>query len=292
MNKFDTRIRAEVIGLPSEGTSMRAISRATGVARQTFSDLLENVGKAASDHRARTLVNLPCKEIECDEIWSFCYSKQKNVPEYKKGELGYGDVWTWRAIDADTKLVPTWPVGERTIPDGYAFLADLKSRLRNAKIQLTTDGLATYLTAVDGLWVENIDFVMPHKIYGAGKGGKGPERSCSPAECTGIDIRVISSNLDMRQVSTSYVERQNLTMRMGMRWFTRLANGFSKKIQFYAHAMSLNFMYYNFARPHLSLRVHNTAGTYTKRTPAMAAGVANRIWSTLEIAELIEKSST
>ena len=288
MNKLTTTKRAEVIGLLCEGMSMRAICRTTGVARQTISDLLENVGQAASDYQARVFVNLPCKVIECDEIWSFCFSKQKNVPESKKGELGYGDVWTWTAIDADTKLVPTWLVGERTIPDGYVFLSDLKMRLRDAKIQLTTDGLATYLTVVDGLWGENIDFAMLHKIYGAGKEGRGPERTYSPAECTGIDIRVISGDPDMSRVSTSYVERQNLTMRMGMRRFTRLTNGFSKKIEFHAHAVSLNFMYYNFARPHISLRVKNPEGTFNKRTPAMAAGIADHIWSTREIAELLD----
>jgi IS1 family transposase len=271
---------------------MRAITRTTGVARQTISDLLENAGRAASDYQARALVNLPCKVLECDEIWSFCYSKQKNGPEDKKGVLGYGDVWTWIAIDADTKLVPTWLVGERTISDGYVFLADLKARLRNARIQLTRDGLATYLTVVDGLWDENIEFAKLHKIYGASKEGKGPERTYSPAECTAIDIRLISGEPDMRRVSTSYVERQNLTMRMGMPRFTRLTNGFSKKIEFHAYAVSLNFMYYNFARPHMSLRAKKADSLFTKRTPAMDAGVADHIWSTLEIAELLEESST
>jgi len=287
MNKLTTAKRAEVIGLLCEGMSMRAICRATGVARQTISDLLENVGQAASDYQARVFVNLPCKVIECDEIWSFCYSKQKNVPDDKQGELGYGDVWTWTAIDADTKLVPTWLVGERTMPDATVFLMDLKSRLRDSRIQLTTDGLGHYLRVVDGLWADNIDFAMLHKIYSSGKEGKGPERTYSPAECTGIDIRVISGDPDMRRVSTSYVERQNLTMRMGMRRFTRLTNGFSKKIEFHAHAVSLNFMYYNFARAHQSLRVKNANGTFTKRSPAMAAGISDHIWSTSEIAELL-----
>jgi IS1 family transposase len=288
MNKLTTAKRAEVIGLLCEGMSMRAINRTTGVARQTISDLLENLGIAASDYQAKTFINLPCKVIECDEIWSFCYSKQKNVPPDKEGELGYGDVWTWTAIDADTRLVPSWLVGERTMPDAFAFLMDLKSRLRDSRIQLTTDGLAHYMRVVDGLWADNIDFAMLHKIYGAGKEGNGPERTYSPAECTGIDIRVIAGDPDMSRVSTSYVERQNLTMRMGMRRFTRLTNGFSKKIEFHAHAVSLHFLYYNFARPHLSLKVKNANGTYTKRTPAMAAGISDHIWSTREIAELLD----
>ncbi len=287
MNKLTTAKRAEVIGLLCEGMSMRSINRVTGAARQTISDLLENLGQVASDYQARAFINLSCKVIECDEIWSFCYSKQKNVPEDEQGELGYGDVWTWTAIDADTKLVPTWLVGERTMANAAVFLMDLKSRLRDSRIQLTTDGLSHYLRVVDGLWADNIDFAMLHKIYG-GRGGIGPERTYGPAECTGIDIRVIAGGPDMSRVSTSYVERQNLTMRMGMRRFTRLTNGFSKKIEFHAHAVSLNFLYYNFARPHQSLRVKNADGTFTERAPAMAAGIADHIWSTWEIAELLD----
>ena len=288
MNKLTTAKRAEVIGLLCEGMSMRAINRTTGVARQTISDLLVNIGQAASDYQAKALVNLPCKVIECDEIWSFCYSKEKNVPEDKQGEFGFGDVWTWTAIDADTKLVPSWLVGERTISDAYVFLSDLKSRLHDTRIQLTTDGLKNYLTVVDGLWADNIDFAMLHKIYGSPVGGNSPERTYSPAMCTGIDVRVIAGNPDMSRVSTSYVERQNLTMRMGMRRFTRLTNGFSKKIEFHAHAVSLNFMYYNFARPHQSLRIKNADGSFTKRSPAMAAGITDHIWTTWEIAELLD----
>lgn len=290
MNKLTTAKRAEIIGLLCEGMSMRAICRTTGVARQTISDLLGMSGQAASDYQARAFVNLPCKVIECDEIWSFCYSKQKNVPDEFKGTPGHGDVWTWTAIDPDTKLVPSWLVGERTLQDAWAFLTDLKMRLRNSRIQLTTDGHEHYLRVVDGLWADNIDYAMLHKIYG-GRGIKDsdtPERKYSPAECTGIDIRIISGDPDQGRISTSYVERQNLTMRMGMRRFTRLTNGFSKKIEFHAHAVSLNFLYYNFARAHQSLRVKNADGTFTKRSPAMAAGVADHIWSTWEIAELLD----
>ncbi len=266
---------------------MRAISRTTGVARQTISGLLENIGKATSDFQNRTLVNLPCKVIECDEIWSFCYSKAKNVPEDKADEFGYGDVWTWTAIDADTKLVPSWLVGERTHEDAYVFLSDLKARLANAHIQLTTDGLAHYMRIVDGLWADDIDFAMLHKNYGT-LNDKTSERTYSPAECTSIDIRIIAGHPDPDRISTSYVERQNLTMRMGMRRFTRLTNGFSKKIEFHAHAVSLNCMYYNFARPHQSLQVKNANGRYSKRTPAMAAGIADPVWSVQEIAELLD----
>jgi IS1 family transposase len=287
MNRLSTQRRAEVIGLLCEGMSMRAINRTTGVARQTISDLLEDAGNAASEFQAKTFVNLPCKVIECDEIWSFCYSKQKNVPEELQDELGYGDVWTWTAIDADTKLVPSWLVGERTMRDAYTFLSDLKSRLKNTRIQLTTDGLGHYLRVVDGLWADKIDFAMLHKVYGDGP-ETNPERKYSPSEYVGVDVRIISGTPDEGRISTSYVERNNLTMRMGMRRFTRLTNGFSKKIEFHAHAVSLNFMYYNFAKPHGSLRIKNEDGTYTKRTPAMAAGVADHIWSTQEIAALLD----
>jgi IS1 family transposase len=270
---------------------MRSISRVTGVARQTISDLLENVGKAASDYQAKAFINLPCKVIECDEIWSFCYSKEKNVPEQFQGTPGYGDVWTWTAIDADTKLVPTWLVGERTLEDAFTFLGDLKMRLRDARIQLTTDGLSHYLRVVDGLWADNINFAILHKNYGGrGISDVGPERTYSPAVCTGIEVKVIAGQPDQGRISTSYVERQNLTMRMGMRRFTRLTNGFSKKIEFHAHAVSLNFLYYNFARAHQSVRVKNADGSFTKRSPAMAAGVADHIWSTWEIAELLESN--
>jgi IS1 family transposase len=288
MNKLTTARRAEVIGLLCEGMSMRAICRTTGVARQTISDLLENVGRAASDYQANAFVELPCKVIECDEIWSFCYSKEKNVPADKTDEYGFGDVWTWTAIDADTKLVPSWLVGGRTISDAWVFLSDLKSRLHDSRIQLTTDGLRNYLTVVDGLWADDIDFAMLHKVYGKPVGAHSPERKYSPDICTGIDVRVIAGNPNPKRISTSYVERQNLTMRMGMRRFTRLTNGFSKKIEFHAHAVSLNFMYYNFARAHQTLRVKNVDGTFTKRSPAMAAGIADHIWTTWEIAQLLD----
>jgi IS1 family transposase len=287
MNKLTTAKRAEVIGLLCEGMSMRAIYRTTGVARQTINDLLQAVGEAASEYQAKTMVDLPCRVIECDEIWSFCHSKEKNVPADKAGEFGFDDIWTWTSIDADTKLVPSWLVGERTISDAWVFLSDLKSRLHDSRIQLTTDGLRNYLTVVDRLWTDNIDFAMLHKIYGRPVGQSNPERKYSPDICMGIDVRVIAGSPDMSRVSTSYVERNNLTMRMGRRRFTRLTNGFSKKIEFHAHAVSLNFLYYNFARGHQSLRVKNADGTFTKRSPAMAAGLADHIWTTWEIAELL-----
>ena len=266
---------------------MRAVSRTTGVARQTISDLLENVGFACSEYQDYALRNLNTEVIEADEIWSFVGSKQKNIPEGKEESIDYGDVWTWTAIDAQTKLVPSWLVGERTIADCYTFLADLKGRLRNPRIQLTTDGLAAYATVADALWRDGVDFAQLIKQYGGGAMDT-PERKYSPAECTGIEVRIMAGNPDPDHISTSYVERQNLTMRMGMRRFTRLTNAFSKKVEFHAPAVSLYFMYYNFAKFHASLRVENADGTFTQRTPAMAAGVATYRWSVEQIAALLD----
>ncbi|HUZ20126.1 MAG TPA: DDE-type integrase/transposase/recombinase [Acidimicrobiales bacterium] len=287
MNRLSTEKRGQVVSLLCEGMSIRSIVRVTGVAKNTVTKLLVDLGAACSEYQDAAFTNLPCKVVECDEIWAYCYSKQKNVPEEYRGTFGYGDVWTWTAIDADTKLVPSWLVGERTMADAYTFLSDLKSRLRNARIQLTTDGLGHYLRVVDGLWADNIDFAMLHKIYG-GSGSDTPERTYSPAVCTGIDIKVIAGNPDPDRISTSYVERQNLSMRMGMRRFTRLTNAFSKKVENLAHAVSLNFMYYNFCRVHSSLTMINADGTRTKRTPAMAAGIATYPWSVTQIAQLID----
>ena len=276
MNRLSTERRGQVIACLVEGTSMRAVSRITGAARNTIDKLLCDLGDACAEYQDGVLRNLPCSVLEADEIWEFCYAKQKNVPEQFQGTFGYGDVWTWVAIDADTRLIPSWLVGERTMADCYTFLADLRSRLRNARIQLTTDGLGHYLRVVDGLWADNIDFAMLHKVYG---GSQDDEQRYSPAECTGTEIRVIAGDPDPDRISTSYVERQNLTMRMGMRRFTRLSNGFSKKIENHAASVSLHMMYYNFGRPHLSLG--------KRITPTMAAGVADHPWSVWEIAGLL-----
>jgi len=285
MNQLSTQRRSQVISCLVEGMSIRSTVRITGVAKNTIVKLLAEVGQACADYQNEVLQNLDSTRIECDEIWSFCYSKQKNIPEEFAGTPGYGDVWTWTAIDADSKLVPSWLVGERTNKDAYYFLKDLHSRLKN-RVQLTTDGLNSYLAVIEPLFgAEGVDFAMLHKIYGNLPGSKNsPERTYSPAECTGIDVRVITGNPDPSLISTSYVERQNLTMRMGMRRFTRLTNGFSKKIENHAHAVSLHFMHYNFARPHMTL----TKKFGRPTTPAMAAGKADHVWSVWEIAELLE----
>ena len=287
MNRLSTARRAQVIGCLVEGMSMRATTRVTGVAKQTVTDLLIDMGQACSEYQDYALRNLDCKIIEADEIWSFCYAKQKNVPTKYENEPGYGDVWTWTAIDAQTKLMPSWLVGERTTADCYTFLSDLKGRLKNNRIQLTTDGLGAYATVADALWRNNADFAQLIKQYGGGQQDT-PERKYSPAECTGIEIRVQSGDPDPAHISTSYVERANLTMRMGMRRYTRLTNAFSKKIENHAHTVSLHFMYYNFGRFHQSLRVRRPNGSYTQRTPAMAAGVSTYQWSLGQLAGLLD----
>lgn len=282
MNRLSIDRRGQVIGCLTEGLSIRATVRVTGAAKNTVVKLLVDLGQAAAEYQDGVLTNLDTQRVECDEIWSFCYAKQKNVPEEHRDTFGYGDVWTWVAIDADTKLVPTWLVGERTTQDAYVFISDLKSRLSN-RVQLTTDGLRSYLTVVEPVFgAEGIDYAMLHKLYG-GPEGQENERRYSPAVCTGTEKRVITGTPDMAKVSTSYVERQNLTMRMGMRRFTRLSNGFSKKVENLAHAVSLHFLHYNFARPHRSLNEGRR-----KVTPAMAAGVAKAPWSNLQIAALLD----
>ena len=280
MNRLSTEKRAAIIGALVEGNSIRATVRMTGAAKNTITKLLGDLGSACAEYQDLTLRDLPCKTIQADEIWSYCYAKQKNVPDEHKGTFGYGDVWTWTAICADTKLVPSWLVGERTYQDALTFMTDLESRLASS-IQLTTDGHHVYIRAVERAFREHwIDYAMLQKIYGEPE--EAAERRYSPAVCTGTRVEQIQGNPDPAKISTSYVERQNLTMRMGMRRFTRLTNAFSKKVENLAHAVSLHYMHYNFARPHKSL-----ANPYP-RTPAMAAGVADHVWTLEEIAGLLD----
>lgn len=277
MNRLALERRAQILGMLTEGNSLRATSRMAGVSINTVSKLLVDVGEACETYQDQVMRDLPCKTVQVDEIWAYCYSKQKNVPEEHQGTFGYGDVWTFTAIDAETKLVPTWMVGERTIHDAIAFLADLKDRLAG-RVQLTTDGLNVYLTAVSLSFGHEIDYAQLAKIYGTDP--NAPRGRYSPAICTATRTRVFKGAPDPTKINTSYVERQNLTMRMGMRRFTRLTNAFSKKAENMAHAVSLHFMHYNFARPHRSL------GRPYPRTPAMAAGIADHIWSMTDIARL------
>ena len=283
MNRLSTEKRAQIIGCLCEGMSIRATVRTTGAAKNTIVKLLEELGTECAAYMDVTFRNLDIKRVEADEIWAFCYAKQKNVPEEYRGTPGYGDVWTWVAIDADTKLVQSWLVGERTTEDCYTFLRDLRSRLLpGQRIQLTTDGLGSYQPVVWGLWGNKIDYAIIVKEY---KNAPAEEaRKYSPATCSSIHKHKISGDPDASLVSTSYVERQNLSMRMGMRRFTRLTNAFSKKVENHAHAACLFYMHYNFARPHQTLTKRYGRPT----TPAMAAGVADYPWSLTQIAELVE----
>jgi IS1 family transposase len=274
MNSLPISKRAQILALLVEGNSLRACSRIADVSINTVTKLLVDVGTACADYQDKTLRNLPCKRVQCDEIWSFVGSKQKNVAPENQGVFGHGDVWTWTAICADTKLIASWMVGSRDGDAARAFIADLAPRLAN-RIQLTTDGHRAYLDAVEESFAWEIDYAMLVKTYG--EGTASPERKYSPSEYVGAKKIKITGNPSKAHVSTSYVERQNLTMRMSMRRFTRLTNAFSKKIENHMHAIALHFMYYNFGRVHKSLRV----------TPAMEAGIATHVWTLEEIAGLV-----
>ncbi len=276
MNKLSIERKALVIKTLCEGNSIRSTARITDTAINTVVKLLREVGKACYMYQYKNMKNIKSNRIQCDEIWSFCYAKQDHLPENKKGKFGFGDVWTYVAIDADTKLVPSFLVGLRTANYACQFMSDLKKRLAN-RVQLTTDGHRKYLDAVDDVFGDDIDYAMLVKIYGH---DPETEKRYSPSECIGAEKQVIKGNPAKEQISTSYVERQNLTMRMNMRRFTRLTNAFSKKIENHKHAVALYFMHYNFARPHKTL-----ANPYPK-TPAMAAGLTDHIWTIEEIVKL------
>ena len=278
MNRLSTAKRAQILACLVEGNSIRATCRMTGAAKGTVTKLLVDMGYACSTFMAEQMVNLPCKRVQCDEIWSFCYAKAKNVPEDKAGEFGFGDVWTWTALCADTKLVPSFHVGRRDTENARVFIEDLAARLAN-RVQLTTDGHKPYLEAVEGAFGCDIDYAMLQKIYGSAP-QEGRETRYSPAICCGTKREAIIGEPDMAHVSTSYVERQNLTMRMGMRRFTRLTNGFSKKVENLWAAVALHFMHYNYCRPHMSLG----KGV----TPAMAAGIATGRWDLEALAGLLD----
>jgi IS1 family transposase/lambda repressor-like predicted transcriptional regulator len=275
MNRLPLNKRAQILGMLVEGNSLRATSRMADVSINTVTKLLVDVGCAVAEYQYNALRNLPCKRVQVDEIWAFCYAKQKNVKDAKDAPEGAGDVWTWTAICADTKLIPSWMVGGRDAEYANSFIEDLASRMAS-RIQLTSDGHKPYVEAVEGAFGADVDYAMLVKMF-----GNAPESTkgrYSPADCVGCRKRRVEGNPDEKHVSTSYAERQNLTMRMSMRRFTRLTNGFSKKVENHAHAVALHFMYYNFGRIHKSLRV----------TPAMAAGVTEHVWTLEEIAGLVK----
>jgi IS1 family transposase len=274
MNKLDPNKQAQVVGALVEGNSIRATVRITGVAKNTIVKLLVELGAACSNYLDEHLVNLNCHRVQVDEIWSFCYAKAKNVtPEIAAKNPFAGDVWTWVAIDADSKLIPSWIVGPRDGVTARIFVNDLAKRLAN-RIQLTSDGLSVYLAAVEKAFHGHVDYAMLQKIYNDAPEG---QKRYSPAECIGCETKVIDGDPDPKHISTSYVERQNLTMRMSMRRFTRLTNGFSKKIENHVAMVALHVMYYNYARIHQTLRV----------TPAMEAGVSDHVWSIAELIALL-----
>ena len=275
MNKLSSQERAHILQLLCEGMAIRAIVRVTGVSKNTISKLLADAGAVCQAYHDDHVRNLDSKRIQCDEIWSFYYAKAKNVAKAKAAPTNAGDVWTWTAIDADSKLAVSWLVGGRDADYAEEFMSDVARRLAS-RVQLTTDRHKAYLDAVDYAFANAVDYAQLIKLYGQ---PAEPEKRYSPAECIGVRQELVSGSPDPDHISTSYVERQNLTMRMHMRRFTRLTNAFSKKIENHMYAVALHFMHYSFVRIHKTLRV----------TPAMAAGVTERLWEMSDIVALIEK---
>jgi IS1 family transposase len=273
--RFVAKTRAQILHLLCEGQSIRAVTRLTGVSKNTVAKLLIDAGKACMAYHDETVRNVEARRIQCDEIWTFTYAKQKDVATAKAAPHGAGDTWTWTAIDADTKLIVSYFVGGRDSECAMWFMDDLRSGLAN-RVQLTSDGHRAYLEAVEGAFGGDIDYAMLVKMYGAAPEG---EKRYSPAVCTGARRTRIEGDPDPKHVSTSYVERNNLTMRMHMRRFTRLTNAFSKKIENHAYVVALHMMYYNFVRIHQSLRI----------TPAMAAGVTDTLWSLEDIVRVVDE---
>lgn len=270
MNKKSTKERAHILNLLVEGNSLRSTSRIAGVSLNTVMKLLKEVGEACSWYQDKNFINLPCKRVQVDEIWSFVYAKERNVTEEMQGNAG--DVWTWTAIDADTKLVPSWCVGGRDAEAANEFIKDLAGRMAG-RIQLTSDGHKAYLEAIEGAFGADIDYAMLIKLYGSTSEG---QKRYSPAACVGACKNIVSGRPKQNHIGTLHVESNNLTMRMFMRRFTRLTNAFSKKVENHCHAISLHFMYYNFCRIHKSLRI----------APAMAVGVSEKSWDLKDVVEM------
>ena len=277
MNKLPIGKRVAIISALVEGNSLRSTSRMVGCSINTVTKLLIDVATACNEYQSSVMRNLPCHRLQIDEIWSFCYSKQKNVPDQFRDTFGFGDVWTFVAIDADSKLVPAWWIGPRDGCNAKSLIEDLASRLAN-RVQISTDGHRMYIDAMEAGFGGEVDYAMIVKVYGNNESNQNPSTRYSPAECCATEKHVISGSPDMEHVSTSYVERQNLTMRMRMRRFTRLTNGFSKKLENHCHAVALHFMHYNFVRHHKTLRM----------PPALKAGITDHVWSLEDLVQLAE----
>lgn len=273
MNKLSNEQRARVINCLVEGNGMRATSRLTGVAINTVVKLLGDAGRACSEYQDKAFVNLPCQKIQCDEVWSFVGAKEKNTTEETKAK-GWGDCWTWTALCSETKLIPCWYVGTRDAGAAYHFMHDLAGRLAS-RVQLTTDGHRPYLTAVADAFGDDVDYAQLVKIYGE---GPKTEARYSPAQCMGSRKAIISGNPEFAHISTSHIERSNLTIRMGNRRFTRLTNAFSKKVENHEAMLALFFFFYNFCRIHKTLRC----------TPAMAAGITTKVWELSDLVALLD----
>ena len=275
MNKLPLAKRVQMLSMLCEGASMRSVSRVADVSVNTVAKLLADAGKACAAHHDKAVRGVKAKRVQCDEIWSFAHCKQKNVATAKAAPADAGDVWTWTALDADSKLIVGWLVGDRDADAANAFMMDVAGRLAS-RVQLTTDAHKPYLQAVEGAFGADVDFAQLVKIYGtAPESAKG---RYSPAECTGVRKKAVEGRPDPAHISTSYDERQNLTMRMHMRRFTRLTNAFSKKVESHAAMVAIYTVWYNFVRIHKSLRV----------TPAMAAGVTEKLWSMEDVVALLD----
>lgn len=279
MNKLSSEERAKILHLLCEGMSIRAVTRLTGASKNTVTKLLNDAGAALGAYQDQAFRNLSCEHVQVDEIWSFCYAKERNVAKAKAAPEGAGDVWTWTAIDADTKLVFSFFVGDRNEEIAEDFLRDIHDRLAGERVQITSDGYAIYRRAVKRAFGENVDYGQVVKIYGGGSSGSASGGGrYSPAGLTKVEYKPVIGNPDPRHMNTSFVERQNLTMRMHMRRFTRLTNAFSKKVENHVNAISLHFAYYNFVRVHKTLRV----------SPAMAAGVTDKLWDMSDLVAIVE----
>jgi len=276
MNKLPLETRVQILSMLCEGSSMRSISRVADVSINTVAKLLVDAGKACAAFHDEKVRGLMTERVQVDEIWSFTAAKQKNVPGMKRPVEGAGDTWTWTALDADSKLIISWLVGGRDAEYALAFMEDLRSRLE-LRVQLTSDGHGAYLQAIEGAFGDDINYAMLVKVYGAAP--DSTKGRYSPAECIGAHKVRIEGKPDPKHVSTSFAERQNLTMRMQMRRFTRLTNAFSKKFENHMHMVALYTVWYNYVKQHKTLK-----GV----SPAMQAGVSNTLWSMTDLAEMVD----